>query len=71
MNVERKDDDNDKDKDNDRVDVDVEQVVNENGLIYSERGNLSELFCKPKLLPLKSATLKRIEQLQAKQRLLS
>ena len=30
------------------------------GLLFSEKGELSELMCKPKLLSLKSATLDKV-----------
>ena len=42
----------------------LEEVIANQGLIFSERGNLTEVFCKPKILPIKSATLKRIEELE-------
>ena len=29
------------------------EVLPKAGLVYSEKGNLSEVLCKPKLLPLK------------------
>jgi hypothetical protein len=31
------------------------------GLVYSEKGSLSEILCKPKLMPIKSATLIAME----------
>ena len=34
------------------------------GLVYSERGNLAEVMCKPKLLPIKSAELQRLEAME-------
>lgn len=34
------------------------------GLVYSEKGNLSEVLCKPKIMPIKSVTLERLEQLE-------
>jgi hypothetical protein len=33
------------------------------GLVYSEKGNLTEILCKPKIMPLKSLTLQKIEAL--------
>lgn len=36
------------------------------GLVVSEKGNLSELLCKPKILPLKSITLQKLEEMEAK-----
>ncbi len=32
------------------------------GLVYSEKGSLGEILCKPKLMPIKSATLLAMEQ---------
>jgi hypothetical protein len=31
------------------------------GLVYSEKGSLSEVLCKPKLMPIKSSTLLALE----------
>ena len=35
------------------------------GIVYSEKGPLGEVSCKPKLLPIKSATLERLQALEA------
>jgi hypothetical protein len=32
------------------------------GLVYSEKGSLGEILCKPKLMPIKSATLIAMEE---------
>lgn len=32
------------------------------GLVYSEKGSLSEVLCKPKLMPIKSTTLVAMEE---------
>lgn len=42
----------------------LQPVLPKSGLVVSEKGGLSELLCKPKILRLKSATLKKLEQLQ-------
>ena len=34
------------------------------GLVYSEKGNLSEVMCKPKIMALKSVTLERLEAME-------
>ena len=34
------------------------------GLVYSEKGNLSEVLCKPKVMPLKSITLEKLEEME-------
>jgi len=42
----------------------LQPVLPKSGLVVSEKGGLTELLCKPKILPLKSATLKKLEALQ-------
>ena len=39
--------------------VELKKVINKNGLIYSERGNLSNVFTKPKLLPIMESPERR------------
>jgi len=39
----------------------IQEVLPKAGLVYSEKGNLSECLCKPKIMPLKSAALMRLE----------
>ncbi|CDW79809.1 leucine-rich repeat-containing protein loc400891-like [Stylonychia lemnae] len=34
------------------------------GLVYSEKAALSEILCKPKILPLKSVTLQKLEEME-------
>ena len=41
------------------------EVLPKTGLIYSEKGALSETLCKPKLMPIKSLTLEKLEQMEA------
>ena len=43
----------------------IKEVLPSNGLVHSERGPLSEVLCKPKIMPLKSMTLEKIEKLEA------
>jgi BBSome-interacting protein 1 len=38
------------------------EVLPKAGLVYSERSNLTEVLCKPKLLPIKSRSLTRLEK---------
>ncbi len=45
--------------------VRVEEILPTSGLVHSERGPLTEVLCKPKIMPLKSITLEKIEQLEA------
>lgn len=42
----------------------IREVLPKAGLVYSEKGNLSEVMCKPKLMPLKSITLERLEAME-------
>ena len=39
-------------------------VLPKAGLVYSEKGSLTEILCKPKLLPIKSAELLRLEDME-------
>jgi BBSome-interacting protein 1 len=42
----------------------VTEVLPKAGLVYSEKGNLTETLCKPKLMPLKSVTLAKLEEME-------
>ena len=42
----------------------INEILPKAGLVYSEKGNLSEVLCKPKIMPLKSATLKQMEAIE-------
>jgi BBSome-interacting protein 1 len=44
--------------------VKITEVLPKSGLVYSEKGNLSEVLSKPKIMPLKSVTLERIEEME-------
>ena len=35
----------------------LQEVLPKAGLVYSEKGNLSEVLCKPKIMPIKSITV--------------
>jgi len=39
-------------------------VLPPNGLIYAERAEFSEVLCQPKLMPLKSITLQKLQQME-------
>ena len=43
----------------------LQEVLPKAGLVYSEKGNLSEVLCKPKIMPIKSATLEKLEKMEA------
>jgi len=40
----------------------ISEVLPKSGLVYSEKGSLSEILCKPKIMPIKSASLQRMEE---------
>ncbi|CEG38705.1 protein [Plasmopara halstedii] len=48
--------------------IQIQEVLPKTGLVYSERGNLTEVLCKPKIMPIKSATLLRIEEIDKQAR---
>lgn len=50
----------------DKKKVAVHEVLPKAGLVVSEKGNLAEILCKPKILPLKSITLQKLEEMEAK-----
>lgn len=49
----------------------LQEVLPKAGLVVSETGQLTEVLCKPKILPLKSVTLERIEKMEVYLRSLS
>lgn len=44
----------------------IKEVLPKHGLVYSERGSLTDCFvlCKPKILPLKSAVLEQLQKIE-------
>jgi BBSome-interacting protein 1 len=42
----------------------LHEVLPKSGLVYSERGSLTEILCKPKILPLKSVVLEQLEKIE-------
>ena len=42
----------------------LKNVVQKNGILFNEVKNLSEVLCKPKLLPLKSITIRKLEEIE-------
>ena len=42
----------------------LQEVLPKVGLVVSEKGQLTEVLCKPKILPLKSVSLERIEKME-------
>ena len=47
-----------------KPDKQLKEILPKAGLVYSEKATLSEVLCKPKLLPLKSATLLKLEEME-------
>ena len=42
----------------------LQEVLPKAGLVYSEKGNLSEVLCKPKVMAIKSPSLEKLEELE-------
>lgn len=42
----------------------LQEVLPKAGLVYSEKGNLSEVLCKPKIMPIKSVSLEKLESME-------
>ena len=42
----------------------LREIVPKTGLVYSERGGLAEVICKPKILPLKSTVLEQLKAIE-------
>mmetsp|Transcript_7177 Transcript_7177/g.17227 ORF Transcript_7177/g.17227 Transcript_7177/m.17227 type:complete len:87 (-) Transcript_7177:332-592(-) len=42
----------------------IQEVLPKAGLVVSEKGNLTEVLCKPKIMPLKSITLEKLEEME-------
>ncbi|KAG2383074.1 hypothetical protein C9374_004411 [Naegleria lovaniensis] len=42
----------------------ITEVIAKAGLVYSEKSTLSEILSKPKIMPLKSITLQKIEEME-------
>lgn len=45
-------------KDNPAARPHIDEVLPKSGLLFSECGSMNERFCKPKILPIKGATVK-------------
>lgn len=46
----------------------IEEYLPPNGLVYSEKTQPVEILCKPKILPIKSMTLERLEKIEIEAR---
>ena len=41
----------------------LKTVIQNDGILFNEAKNFAEVLCKPKLLPLKSITIRKLEEL--------
>ena len=42
----------------------LREILPKTGLLYSEKNGLIEVLCKPKIMPIKSVTLEKIEKME-------
>ena len=42
----------------------LREIIPNSGIVYNEKKEFSEILCKPKLLPLKSMTIRKLEDLE-------
>ena len=42
----------------------LKEVVPKHGLVFSEKSHLNEVLCKPKMMPIKSLTLRRMMNIE-------
>lgn len=42
----------------------INEIIPKSGIVYNERVEFPEVICKPKILPLKSVTIKKLEDLE-------
>ena len=42
----------------------LREIIPKNGIIYNEKQDMNDVLCKPKLLPLKSFTIKKLEEME-------
>jgi BBSome-interacting protein 1 len=42
----------------------LKEIIPKNGIVFNEKNEFSEILCKPKLLPLKSLTIRKLEELE-------
>ena len=40
------------------------EVLPKSGLVFSERGNLTEALCKPKIMPIKSMSFEKMRKIE-------
>jgi BBSome-interacting protein 1 len=42
----------------------LKEILPKNGIVFNEKNEFSEILCKPKLLPLKSMNINKLEKLE-------
>lgn len=42
----------------------LKEIIPKNGIVFNEKNDYSEILCKPKLLPIKSMTIRKLEDLE-------
>lgn len=42
----------------------LKEIIPNSGIVYNEKHEFPEVLCKPKLLPLKSMTIKKLEEME-------
>ena len=42
----------------------LKEIIPKNGIVFNEKNDVSEILCKPKILPLKSITLQKLEEME-------
>lgn len=42
----------------------LREIIPRSGIVYNENNEFTEILCKPKLLPLKSVTIRKLEELE-------
>jgi BBSome-interacting protein 1 len=42
----------------------LREIVPKNGIVFNEKNEFPEILCKPKLLPLKSTNIRKLEELE-------
>ncbi len=42
----------------------LKEILPKDGILYNEKPQFNEVLCKPKILPLKSMTIKKLEEME-------
>lgn len=44
--------------------IKIKEIIPKNGIVFNEKIDMPHVLCKPKILPLKSVTLKKLEEME-------